>query len=158
MDEKTWFAIVFLSFVFLVFKPVKKALVGMLDQRSEKIRKEIEQALKLKEEAREMLALYERKHKEAFKEADDIIKSARREADMIVENGKKQLEENLKRKLEVTMQRIDQAEAAALSQIQTASVIQALEAARHLIQENISTVASKTVVSLAMDDIKKRLN
>ena len=55
-------------------------LTGALDKRSDQIRNELEQAKKLREEAQQLLAEYQRKRKEAETEAKSILSAAEREA------------------------------------------------------------------------------
>jgi hypothetical protein len=53
---------------------------GALDKRADQIRNELEEAKKLREEAQQLLAEYQRKRKEAEAEAESILSAAEKEA------------------------------------------------------------------------------
>ena len=53
--------------IVLIWKPVKKAVVGALDGRAEKIRNELDEAQRLHEEAKSLLAKYQRQLHEGEK-------------------------------------------------------------------------------------------
>ena len=55
-DPTFWVAVAFVVFVVLVFKPIKGALIGGLDAKIAEIRREVEEAEKLREEAQSLLA------------------------------------------------------------------------------------------------------
>ena len=75
-----WVAVaVILFFVLLIYKGVFKALGNALDNRAEKIRTELDEAKRLREEAQALLASYQRKQKEAEEQAEQIIVKARRD-------------------------------------------------------------------------------
>ena len=101
MGDATFWALVALI-IFLaaiVYLKVPGMLIGKsLDERAEKIRNELEEARKLREEAQALLAEYQKKRKEAEKEAGDIVDAAKREAEMITTEAKQKTEEYVARR------------------------------------------------------------
>jgi F-type H+-transporting ATPase subunit b len=82
MDATFWALIALLLFLFLVFRAkLPSAVTGMLDRRAERIRKDLDEARRLREEAAALLAEYETKRREAGKEAEEIIRRARADAE-----------------------------------------------------------------------------
>ena len=94
-------AILFIIVKLLVYKPVKK----FLDDRNEKIKREIEEAQKLKDSANETLSKKEElikegraegeaaaseMHKKAQEKADNIIKKAKSDAEKIISKANKE--------------------------------------------------------------------
>ncbi|HEX2018888.1 MAG TPA: ATP F0F1 synthase subunit B, partial [Aurantimonas sp.] len=77
MDNSFWALvglILFLAIIWYVRAPQK---VGKsLDDRAVRIREEIEEARELKEEAKQQLAEYQRRRREAEQEAQDILAAA----------------------------------------------------------------------------------
>ena len=71
-----WVAIAFLAFVAGVFKPGRKALLGALDGRAAKIQAEIDEAMRLREEAQAALATYQRKQREVTEETEEMLDHA----------------------------------------------------------------------------------
>jgi F-type H+-transporting ATPase subunit b len=71
----------FLVFVgILVWKKVPALLGGMLDKRADQIKSDLEEARALREEAKALLASYEKKQKEVQEQSVRIIASAKDEA------------------------------------------------------------------------------
>ena len=64
-----WVAVSFVAFFVVVWKPLKGALLGGLDARAERIRKELDEAQRLREEAQTLLAELQRKQRDAMQEA-----------------------------------------------------------------------------------------
>ena len=76
-DPHTWVYVGFLIFVVLVGPKLWKALAQMLDRRSLKIKSDLDEAQKLKDEAQALLAEYQRKQRDAMREAEEIISNAK---------------------------------------------------------------------------------
>src|SRR6266849_1645446 len=77
-EPETWVAIAFLIFVGLLVKlGVPNLLFKALDDRSARIKAELDEALKLRKEAEGVLAEYRRRQVEAEKTAESIILNAR---------------------------------------------------------------------------------
>jgi len=78
-----WVAASFVAFFVVVWKPLRSALVGGLDARAERIRKELDEAQRLREEAQTLLADFQRKQRDAIQEAETIVARARGEAERL---------------------------------------------------------------------------
>ena len=85
-DETFWVAVATISFVLIVFKPAKKAMISIIDKRIAKIAEEINEAKNLKEEAQEILAEAKKALSESEEEARLILVHAREEAENIINN------------------------------------------------------------------------
>ena len=81
--ESLWVAVGFTIFVVLVWRKVRDALGSMLDERSEKISRELSEASALRDAALEELENYRRLHREAAEEVKDILQSAEATAERI---------------------------------------------------------------------------
>lgn len=85
-DPTFWVGIAFIVFIgILVYQGVPAMLNKALDARADAIRTELDEARRLREEARSILADYQRKHREAEDEAKAIVAQARREAEVLAE-------------------------------------------------------------------------
>ena len=87
--ESVWVAVGFVVFVALVWRKVGAALGGMLDERSAKIRSDLDEAQALRDEALAELKNYQRLHREAADEATAIVKAAEATAERIRETAEK---------------------------------------------------------------------
>ena len=88
-----WVAVSFLIFIGILVKMgVPSLITKALDDRADAVRKELDQARRLREEAQDLLADYQRKQRAADEEAKAIIEQARREAEtMKAESAKSPL-------------------------------------------------------------------
>ena len=104
-----WTALAFVIFVAAVYKPVSGKLAAALDARAEKIKEELDEAVRLREEAQVLLAGYERRQNEALKEAEDILANAREEAERQTRQAGEALEEFIRRREAQAVDRIARA-------------------------------------------------
>ncbi|PWE17642.1 F0F1 ATP synthase subunit B [Marinicauda salina] len=148
--------IVFFVVIALVGAP--KMLTKMLDDRAENIRKELDEARRLREEAQERLATYERRQREAAAEAEQIVKQAKHEADLLREDAKKQIAERIERRTAMAEQRIAQAEAQAAKEVRAMAADLAVEAASALLQNKLTKTQKNALVKDDIAGLKSRLN
>lgn len=157
-EPEFWLAIAFAAFIILLAKPLGGKIGAALDTRSKLIEREIEEAAKLRDEAQTLLANYQRKSRDALKEAEGIIANAEAEARRIREDAAAELEASLKRREQLAMEKIAQAEARAVEDVRNAAVDVALAATRKLIEQNLDADKSKALVEDAIKDLPKRLH
>jgi F-type H+-transporting ATPase subunit b len=156
--QEFWVAVSFVVFVALVFKPVGKILVNALDERALKIKNELGEALRLKDEAQAMLASYQRKQREVIEEAENIIKEAEAEAKRIAKEAEIELDNALNKRIEVAMQKIATYEAAVIQQVKNSSVDIAISTVRSLIIDNINKDVAEDLIGKALVDMNKKLH
>lgn len=157
-DPQFWVALSFVLFVLAVFKPIGKIMGSALDNRSAKIQKELDEALRLKEEAQALLASYQRKQKEAAEEAKNIIKHAQEEAKRITLEAENSLEENLNKKIQLAMQKIASYEHSVMQEVRTNSIDIAVSTVRNLVKEKLSKEVADGLVTRAINEMNKKLH
>jgi F-type H+-transporting ATPase subunit b len=153
-----WVAIAFLVFVAGVFKPGHKALLGALDGRAAKIQAEIDEAMRLREEAQAALAAYQRKQREVTEETDEILEHAREEADLLIKRTLSELEETLKRREKQALDRIAQAEAEAANEVRNYSVDIAVSSIIHIFEKNLEDQRGDDLIQAAIEELPKKLH
>jgi F-type H+-transporting ATPase subunit b len=153
-----WVAVGFLIFMGIVGRTAYRVVGVALDDRADKIRSQLDEATRLAEEARTLLATYERKQREAEQEAAQIVDGARHEADRLLEQSARDLERALKRREELAVERIGQAEAAAVADVRTRAVDAAMEATRRLIAEQMSDERSDALIHQAIEELPAKLH
>lgn len=156
--QSFWVAVSFFIFVALVYKPVGNLIIKALDERALKIKNELGEALRLKEEAQALLASYQRKQKEMAEEALHIIAEAEAEAKRIAKEAEAELDAALNKRVEMAMQKIALYEAAVIQQVKNDAVDIAISTVRSIIVENMSKDASEELVSRAISGMGKKLN
>lgn len=153
-----WVAVAFVLFVTGAFRPMKRILLGALDRRAEKIRAELDEAQRLREDAQHTLAEYQRKQRQALKEADEIVARAREEADRHRAHAARDLEATLKRREAQAMDRVAQAEAQAVEEVQDIAITIAVAATRKLLSESLDEERAGALTDKAIKELPKKLH
>jgi F-type H+-transporting ATPase subunit b len=158
-DPETWVALAFIVFVAgLGYLGVHRMIGKSLDERSGRIKAELDEARKLKEEAAQLLADYQRKRQEAEGEAQQIIAGAKAEAERLAAEAKTKIEEFVARRTKMAETKIAQAEAQATADVRSAAADAAVAAAEKILtQETKGTLASE-LVAKGIEDLRKKLN
>jgi F-type H+-transporting ATPase subunit b len=157
-DPTFWVLVSFVIFVALVWKPGSKAVAQMLDDRSEKIRSDLEKAAKLREEAQALFAEYQKKQRDALKDAEAIIKAAKDEAEALSKQAAADLETSLKRREQLALQRIAQAEAQATADVRAAAVDLAMAATRKVLTDKLDAGRQDALIDAAIKELPGKLN
>ena len=79
-NAEFWVAVAFFIFIGIILKFGYRRVVDGLDARAERIKNELDEARSLHEEAQALLASYQRKQRDALKEAEEIVEHAKGEA------------------------------------------------------------------------------
>jgi F-type H+-transporting ATPase subunit b len=156
-EAEFWVLVAAIIFVALVFKPASRALTGGLDARIARIRGELDEARRLREEAEKLVAEYRAKQQEAAKEAEAIVAHARQEAERIAVQGARDLELALERRQRMAEERIAQAEANALAEVRAAAIDVAIAAARDVIAASIDDRRGAALLDEAIVVLPQRL-
>ena len=157
-NPEFWVALAFVLVVILAYKPIMRAITGSLDARADKIRGQIEEARKLREDAQALLAEYQRKQREAMAEAEKIIAQARTDAARMKTEAEKELEHSLERRKQQALDRIAQSEAQALADVRNTAIDVALAAAERLIAGNLDPAKKNALADTAIKELQGRLN
>jgi len=157
-SPETWVAAAFVLFVVLVWKPASKAIVSSLDDRAARIERELKEAARLRDEAQALLTQYQRKHRDALKEAEGIVAHAHAEAERLSQQAARDLEASLKRREELAMQRIAQAEQQAAADVRAAAVDVAIAATERLLKEKLDGAKSDALVDQAIKELPAKLH
>ncbi|WP_395447743.1 F0F1 ATP synthase subunit B [Aminobacter sp. UC22_36] len=159
MDATFWATIALVIFVGVVlYLKVPGMLSKSLDERADRIRAELEDARKLREEAQQLLAEYQRKRKEAEKEAADIVEVAKREAALLAEEAHKKTEEYVARRTALAEQKIGQAEREAVNEVRANAVDLAVEAARQIFAGKADAKTNADLFKGSVQELKAKLN
>ncbi len=149
----------FLLFVtFLGYMGVHKLLGGKLDERAEGIRSEIEEAQKLADEAREVLASYERKQKEVAEQAERIVAHAKEEAATAAELAKEELKVSIARRLAAAEEQIASAQAAAVKEVRDSAISVAIGSAQDIIAKQMTATEGNKLIDAAIADVEAKLH
>lgn len=154
-----WVLVAFVVFVgLLVYYGVPGVIGKALDARAELIRKELDDARKLREDAQALLADYQNKAREAENEAKSIIEQAKREAESLASESRKALAESLERRSKLAEEKIARAEAQAVSEVRQTAIDSAIAAAEALIKTRAAGSTGDALIADAIQGLKGKLN
>lgn len=154
-----WVAVAFIAFLLiLAYYKVPALLAKALDDRAAGIRKELDEARRLREEAQTLLADYQRKHRNAGREAEAIVEQARREAEAFAAETRKSLAETVERRRKQAEEKIARAEAQAMEDVRAAAVDMAIAAAEKILREKTAGAGGAALVDESIKTLKTRLN
>ena len=142
----------------MVWLKVPGQIGKSLDNRADKIRNELEEARRLREEAAALLADYKRRRAEAEAEASQIVAAARQEADLVAKDGAAKMAEFVIRRTAMAEQKIAQAEAQAILEVKASAVDIAVAAAGRLIAAKAKGRIADDLVARSIAEVKTRLN
>ena len=153
-----WVAVSFVGFIaLLVYYNVPGLISKALDERADAIRQELDEARRLREEAQQLLADYQRKSREAEDEANAIIAQAKREAEALAAETRNSLKEGLERRTKLAEEKIARAEAQALNEVRAAAVDSAIAAAERIIKRKVTPEVNARLIDQSVGEVK-RLN
>ncbi|RIK87550.1 MAG: ATP F0F1 synthase subunit B [Hyphomicrobiales bacterium] len=159
MDATFWAMIGLVLFLAILAYYGVPGLIGKaLDARAERIRHDLDEARRLRDEAQQLLAEYQRKRKEAEQEAGDIVAAARREAEILVAEAKQKTDDYVARRTALAEQKIAQAERDAVAEVRGRAVDIAVEAAGKLLADKVDTGKDASLFKSALAEVKARLN
>lgn len=152
-----WVGIAFLLFMGVVIWKARNKMVGALDSRAERIRRDIDEAQRLRDEAQALLADYQRKQREALGDAQAMVKQAEEESARLRAKAEAELDASLKRREQRALDRIAQAEAQALAEVRNLAADLAVAATRQLMIQSIDGAKADALVDAAIAELPRRL-
>lgn len=156
-DHHFWVLISMVILIAIVWKPTARAITSSLDERAVRIRSELDEASRLREEAERLLADYQRQEREAAVEAQAIVAHAKQEAERIAAQAARDLEQGLARRQRLAEERIAQAEARATAEVRAAAVDTAIAAAREVIASEVDQRRGVALLDSAIAALPERL-
>ena len=156
-DTGFWVLLATAAFAVIAYKKGKKPVLAMLDGRTERIRKELEEAERLRIEAQELLAECQKKNRDAVQTAQKIVDTAKQTAARIEKEAAAALEETIRRREAQLIERIARAEAAAITELRQQAADIATRASETLLKESLGKQGSR-LIDDAIGDISGRPN
>ncbi|MFC5561009.1 F0F1 ATP synthase subunit B family protein [Methylobacterium aerolatum] len=159
LEAEFWVAVAFVVFMAIVWKVGGfTTMTKGLDSRAVRIRHELDEAKRLREEAAAVLADYKRRQVEAEKEAQSIVAGAREEAQRAAEEGHRKLDEFLARRTKAAETKIAQAEAQAEAQVRAAAAEAAVRVSETILKERLQGEAAQGLIRSSLGEIRTRLS
>ena len=158
-EAEFWVAIGFLVFLGVLFYVGVHRTVGKaLDDRAGRIKAELDDARKLRDEAAGLLAEYQRKRQQAEGEAQEIVSGAKAEAERLAVEAKARIEEFVSRRTKMAETKIAQAEAQAAADVRAAAAEAAVAAAETILRQETKGDLANRLIARGIEDVGKKLN
>jgi F-type H+-transporting ATPase subunit b len=159
LEAENWVAVGFLCFLgLLVYLGAHRKLIDAIDRRQARIKSELEQARRLREEALALLREFERKAHEAESEAQAIIAGARAEAERLAAEAKSRAEDFVARRTKMAETKIAQAEAQAVTDVRSAAADAAVAAAEKIIATAAKGKVAEDLLARGIAEIRQKFN
>src|ERR1700750_1352681 len=141
-----------------VYVGVHRTVLTALDKRAERIKGELDDARRLKEDAAKLLADYKAKRATAEREADEIISNARAEAERIASEAKAKMEDFAARRTKTAESKIALAEAQALADVRAAAANAAVSAASTILSQSVKGSVADDLLAKGIEEVRAKLN
>ena len=159
LEPETWVAIAFvILMVLFAYLGIHRTVLKALDHRGERIKAELDDARRLKEEAAKLLAEYKARGASAEREAQDIIAAAKAEAERIAAEAKTKLEDFVARRTKTAESKIALAEAQALADVRAAAADAAVTAASTILSQSVKGGVANDLLTKGIAEVHAKLN
>ena len=158
IDATFWIAISFFIFLgVLIYLKVPQKINNSLIDKINEIKKELEEAEKLKEEAKILLSDYENKIDKSKKETQQIINLAKKESEKTILEKTKNFYQMMDVRKNSAEQKIIQMKKNALKDIKDISVKISIEAVKHLIEKSVDKNKLEKLYEKSLEETKTSL-
>jgi F-type H+-transporting ATPase subunit b len=159
IEAEAWVAVAFVLFLaLLVYLGAHRRVISGIDARQARIKAELDEAVRLRQEAQAVLAEFERKGREAENEAAAIIAGAKAEAERLAVEAKGKMEDFVVRRTKMAEAKIAQAEAQALADVRSAAADTAVAAAEKILAAAAKGKVAEDLLARGIEDVRKKFN
>ncbi len=153
-----WLLVAFLIVVAILWKPVRRHVLPALDARAARIRAELDEAQRLQEEAKSLLAKYQRQLHDGETLAREILQRAETEQRRLEERLKAEFETMVARRTQQAEERIAQEEAKAVAEVRVRAAELALRATERVLRERIGEKEGRSLLETALAEVDRKLH
>ena len=158
-EAEFWVAVAFVLFIAVLFKlGAHRVILGALDDRGARIKAELDEARRVRDEAQALLADYQRRRGEADREAEAIVVAAKAEAERRAAEAQAKVEDFVARRTQIAEAKIAQAEAQALADVRAAAADAAVAAAENILSDTTKGKVGDDLIAQGIRDLKAKLN
>lgn len=154
-EVEFWIAAAFVLSVCVLFSPLGKFIKKSMQNRVDKVIDDINEATRLRDDAQNLLADYQRRFINAEKEAEHIIGQARKNMQTIKDNELARLKTDLSNKEKEANRRISAANTKAAEEINAFAGKAAIELAQKTINKHLQTTDKSRLIDEAIAELDK---
>jgi F-type H+-transporting ATPase subunit b len=158
-EPEFWVAVAFFILMgVFAYLGVHRTVLTTLDHRRDRIKAELDDARRIKEEAAKVLEQYKARRASAEREAAEIITGARAEAERIASEAKAKMEDFVARRTKTAENKIALAEAQALADVRAAAADAAIAAASTILSQSVKGEVADDLLAKGIQDVRAKLN
>ena len=158
-QPETWVAIAFVILLAVfAWLGIHRTVLTALDHRAQRIKAELDDARRLKDEAAKLLADYQARRASAEREAQEIVTNARAEAERIAAEGRTRMEDFVARRTKTAENKIALAEAQALADVRAAAANAAVSAASTILSQSVKGSVADDLLAKGIAEVRAKLN
>jgi F-type H+-transporting ATPase subunit b len=158
-EPEFWVAVGFVILMgVFAYVGVHRTVLTSLDHRRDRIKAELDDARRLKDEAAKLLAEYKARQAAAEREAQEIISSAKAEAERIAAEAKVKMEDFVARRTKTAESKIALAEAQAIADVRSAAADAAVAAATTILSKSMKASIADELLAKGIDEVRAKLN
>lgn len=158
-EAEFWVAVAFVILVCVFgYFGVHRVILSALDNRGARISKELDDARRLKEEAQKLVAEYRARRESAEREAQDIVASAKADAERIALEAKAKMDDFVARRTKSAENKIAMAEQQAVADVRAAAADAAIAAATSVLSQTVKGSLADGLLDKSIKDVREKLN
>jgi F-type H+-transporting ATPase subunit b len=158
-EPEFWVAVAFFILMgVFAYLGVHRTVLTTLDHRADRIKAELDDARRIKEEAAKVLEQYKARRASAEREAEEIVTGARAEAERIASEAKAKMEDFVARRTKTAENKIALAEAQALADVRAAAADAAIAAASTILSQSVKGEVADDLLAKGIQDVRTKLN
>jgi F-type H+-transporting ATPase subunit b len=158
-EPEFWVAIAFIILMgVFAYLGIHRTVLTTLDHRRDRIKAELDDARRLKDEAAKLLEQYKARRASAEREADEIVAGAKADAERIASEAKAKLEDFVTRRTKTAESKIALAEAQALADVRAAAAEAAVAAASTILSQSVKGEVADDLLAKGIKDVREKLN
>ena len=158
-EPEFWVAVAFVILLgVFAYVGIHRTVLQALDHRRDRIKAELDDARRLKDEAAKLLAEYKARHASAEREAQDIVASAKADAERIASEAKAKLEDFVARRTKTAESKIALAEAQAIADVRAAAANAAVAAASSILAQSVKGSVADDLLAKGITEVREKLN
>jgi F-type H+-transporting ATPase subunit b len=158
-EPEFWVAVGFvILMIVFAYVGVHRTVLTALDHRRDRIKSELDEASRLKDEAAKLLADYKARGATAEREAQDIVAAAKAEAERIAAEAKAKMEDFVVRRTKTAESKIALAEAQAIADVRSAAADAAVAAASSILTQSVKGSVADDLLAKGIAEVRQKLN
>lgn len=158
-DPEFWVRVgLLIFFLILVIAGVPGAIWKSLGDTGKAVRAELDEAVRIRQEATDLLNSIKAQRQEAELKAKEIIALAEEQAQRLTEEARAKLAETIKRREEQAERKIAQAEARAAADVKAAAAELATQLAETILTERTAGLGADPAVDKAIGQLEGRFS